>query len=133
MPKKILIIDDDDAIRDIVARVLAKTSINIIGFPDGESAKAHFDREGADLVIIDLILHGKGGSELIEEFRSAKKPPYVIILSALADVWSSRNKVPEGVVVFTKPVPMDALRKVVYEKLDIFEVTREESNRVLIR
>jgi len=84
MPK-ILIIEDDKFLRELITRKLSSENFEIIGAIDGESGLKMLQEQKADLVLLDLILPGMGGFEVLAKIRQdpqiANVP--VIILSNL--------------------------------------------------
>jgi two-component system nitrogen regulation response regulator NtrX len=76
---KILIVDDEQAIRSTLASILQdeghKTSVS----ESGEEAVTMFAREEFDLVILDLWLPGVDGMAVLERIRAAGGPPVIVI------------------------------------------------------
>lgn len=85
MPKKILIIEDDKFIRDLIARLLIKEGFEVSEVADGEEGTKKIKKELPDLVLLDLLLPGIDGFEILSRMKEnpdlAKIP--VIILSNL--------------------------------------------------
>jgi DNA-binding response OmpR family regulator len=84
----VLLIEDDARIRDIVERGLGARGFVVSSAPDGESGADLARKLDVDLVLLDLILPGKRGLEILEEIRSAKPRLPVIALTALDDTGS---------------------------------------------
>lgn len=85
MAQKILIIEDDKFLRQLVARKLSKQDFEIAEAVDGESGLEKVKSEDPDLILLDLILPGMDGFEVlskIEEDPELSVIP-VIILSNL--------------------------------------------------
>lgn len=78
----IAIIDDDIYISDMLAELLQKNGYTVLRAYSGTEALYLFDRERPDLVLLDLMLPGLSGEELLT--RIAEVP--VIVLSAKAEV-----------------------------------------------
>lgn len=83
-PWKILIVDDEAAIRRIVAFRLQQKGYQIITATNGVEALDLFNQLLPDLVIVDLMLPEMGGFELTEQIRKKSYVP-LIILSAATD------------------------------------------------
>jgi DNA-binding response OmpR family regulator len=84
-PKKILLAEDDQFISRAYADGLGRAGFEIITALDGVEALAHMRSEKPDLVLVDLIMPGKNGFEILEEMKadaSLRNIP-VIILSNL--------------------------------------------------
>lgn len=85
MAKKILIIEDDKFLRELIAQKIAKQGYIVVEAIDGEDGIEEFKKEKPDLVLLDLILPGIDGFEVLSQIKSnteLNKIP-VIILSNL--------------------------------------------------
>jgi DNA-binding response OmpR family regulator len=83
--KKILIVEDDKFLRELMAQKLAKEGYDVIEAIDGEDALKSIKEEKPDLVLLDLILPGKDGFEVlakVKEDAALSKIP-IIVLSNL--------------------------------------------------
>ena len=78
---KILIIEDDDAISNLMKSALTKEGYTCETAPDGLTGEQMFDSKSWDLVLLDLMLPGISGFELIDYIKPSKTP--VIIISAM--------------------------------------------------
>ncbi len=81
---RILLVDDDEALRELVGAYLSANGFDVEGAGDGEAMRASLAREGADLVVLDLMLPGDDGLTLLRALRAGGGPP-VIIASARGD------------------------------------------------
>ena len=85
MAKKILIIEDDKFLRQLIVQKLAKEGYETIEAVDGEQGLKEIQEKNPDLVLLDLILPGIDGFEVLSQMKKneelAKVP--VIILSNL--------------------------------------------------
>jgi DNA-binding response OmpR family regulator len=83
-PGRILVVDDETAIRDLIGTYLRDEGYQVDEAADGEAALAAVRREPPDLVVLDLRLPGIDGFEVLREIR-ATSSIYVIVLTARAD------------------------------------------------
>lgn len=79
--KKILIVDDEKPISDIIKFNLTKEGYETVTAFDGREAFAKFDEENPDLIILDLMLPELDGLEVAKEVRKTSHIP-IIMLSA---------------------------------------------------
>lgn len=87
MKNKILVIEDDRAISELLCMNLDAAGYETVAAYDGEEAqKLLLWNEDADLAVVDIMLPGKDGFSLMEDFRSKEIP--VIYLTAKDDVAS---------------------------------------------
>ena len=79
----ILVVDDEDVVRELIKGVLADEPTDILEAPDGTQAIEIFKDKYAsiDLVILDMIMPGIKGDEVLREIRSIRKDIRVIIAS----------------------------------------------------
>ena len=82
--KTILIIEDDVQINDMLKVLLGKNGFETISAYSGTEALLAFN-ENVDLVLLDLMLPGKSGDEIIGEIKAKKNVP-IIVSSAITDV-----------------------------------------------
>jgi DNA-binding response OmpR family regulator len=85
----ILIVEDDNSINTLLARIMEKKGYNVVQAYSGTEAMLHIESKDFQLVILDLMLPGITGEELIKNIRRTKEMP-VIIISAKID---KKNKV----------------------------------------
>src|SRR3989344_3186675 len=74
--KKILIVEDDEFLRSLTAKRLEKESYTVVIAADGEQALTALGTEKPDLVLLDLLLPGVNGFEVLEKMD--KKMPVVV-------------------------------------------------------
>ncbi|TNU76724.1 response regulator transcription factor [Miniimonas arenae] len=81
---RILIVEDEESYRAPLAYRLEKEGFEVLQAETGPDAVAVFDAEGADLVLLDLMLPGMDGTEVCRELRRTSDVP-VIMLTAKDD------------------------------------------------
>ncbi len=85
MSKKILVVEDDKFLRELIMRGLKKEGFKTVYAIDGEEGVIKIEEEKPDLILLDLILPGIDGFEVLEQIK--KNPNLVsipvIILSNL--------------------------------------------------
>ena len=77
----VLIVEDEESISDALAYMLRKEGFEVAVCPTGPDALEAFDRNGADLVLLDLMLPGPLGTEVCRSLRERSDVP-VIMLTA---------------------------------------------------
>jgi len=82
--KKILIIEDDKSIAEIQKDYLEMSGYNVVCAFDGDSGILMMNTQEFDLVILDLMLPGKDGYEILSQISERKEIP-VLIVSAKTD------------------------------------------------
>jgi DNA-binding response OmpR family regulator len=78
----ILVVDDEPAIVTVVRERLEREGFAVRAVASGEEALAHMDADPADLVVLDVMLPGIDGFEVLRRLRSAGHTVPVIVLTA---------------------------------------------------
>ena len=96
--QKILIVDDDNNIAELISLYLTKECFDTRIVNDGEEAMIAFDQYNPNLILLDLMLPGMDGYQVCREIRAKANVP-IIMLSAKArfltrySVWSSARTI----------------------------------------
>ena len=87
MGKSILIVEDEKEIRDLLAHYLRKNGFDISFAPDGETGLSKARAEKPKLIILDILLPGRDGLEVLREIRADREiaGTPVIMLTAKGD------------------------------------------------
>ncbi len=76
---KILIVDDEPNIREVVGLYLRRDGHNVISASDGEEALQLFRCDAPDLVVLDLMLPKLGGLEVCRRMRADRRVPLIML------------------------------------------------------
>lgn len=79
MNPKILVVDDDNALREMVGIVLTAAGFTPEYCPDGDRALSTFQAVEPDLVLLDVMLPGKDGIAVCREIRSVSGTPIIML------------------------------------------------------
>jgi DNA-binding NtrC family response regulator len=82
--KKVLIVDDDEAVREAIGSVLRHAGYQALQSGDGQDALAAFDPKQIDLLLLDLNLPNKSGWDAFEAFTNLNPMLPVIIITGQA-------------------------------------------------
>lgn len=93
--QKILVVEDERAIREVLRVYLQKANFEVVMIEDGQDALDNFLLHEPDLVLLDVMLPGKDGWEILQEIRSHSQCP-IIMLTALSDVEHRLTGLNEG-------------------------------------
>lgn len=87
MEKRILVVDDEERIREVIRIILQKEDVFIEDASDGREALEKVKNNKYDLVILDIVMPGIDGIKVLEEIRSDENTSNlpVIILSAKSE------------------------------------------------
>ncbi len=81
-PKKILVVDDDARIRDLLRRYLAQENYEVFVAEDAKAMSRVMVKERFDLIVLDLMLPGEDGLTVCKRMRSSKDFTPIIMLTA---------------------------------------------------
>ena len=81
---RVLVVEDEESYSDALAYMLRKEGFEVAIAATGPDALAEFDRAGADIVLLDLMLPGMPGTEVCRQIRQTSNVP-VIMVSAKDD------------------------------------------------
>ncbi|MCB9675946.1 MAG: response regulator [Alphaproteobacteria bacterium] len=98
---RVLLVDDDDAVRRVARRLLEVTGFDVVEAADGESALDRIGAEHFDVVMLDLSMPGMGGEQVFRRVRELKPEQPVVICSGAMDARSFAGR--PHVVLLAKP------------------------------
>ena len=76
---RVLIVEDEESLADPLAYLLRKEGFEATVVSDGPSALAEFDRTGADIVLLDLMLPGMSGTDVCRQLRIRSSVPVIMV------------------------------------------------------
>jgi two-component system response regulator RegX3 len=80
---RILVVEDEDSYRDALGTALRREGYDVVDAADGREAIRRFQEDGPDLVLLDVLLPGMPGVEVLRELRGMGQVP-VIMVSAMS-------------------------------------------------
>jgi two-component system response regulator RegX3 len=83
---KILIVEDEPSLSEPLAYLLGREGYDTVVVEDGLVAVAEFDRSGADLILLDLMLPGLSGTEVCREIRSRSNVPIIMLTAKDSEI-----------------------------------------------
>ncbi|HEX2772320.1 MAG TPA: response regulator transcription factor [Micromonosporaceae bacterium] len=85
MGQRVLVVDDDPTVSDVVRRYLERAGLAVSLAADGARALEAYDAESPDLVVLDLMLPGIDGLEVCRRLRARDGDVPVVMLTALGE------------------------------------------------
>jgi len=104
-PGRVLLVEDEPNIATALAFILQRDGWRVSTHPDGTTALSAVDRHAPDVVVLDVMLPGKSGFEVLAEIRSGARPDLpVLMLTAKGQAKDRERAEALGVSRFmTKP------------------------------
>jgi putative nucleotidyltransferase with HDIG domain len=101
---RILVVDDEATIREVLQRTLESEGYDCITASDGDDALSKMDKDNVDLVLTDIMMPGKTGVELLKEIQVSSPDTAVIMVTAVADTQTAISAMKLGASDYvTKP------------------------------
>lgn len=113
---RILVAEDDDAMRQFLAVALARSGHDVVAVGDGDSAARNIEQENYDLLLADIRMPGVDGLQLARAARERQPMmPILLITGYAAEALSARDLIDRDVRVFSKPFHLhEIVRQVTY-------------------
>jgi two-component system, OmpR family, response regulator RegX3 len=83
---RVLVVEDEDSYSDALAYVLRKEGFEVAVAQTGPDALSDFERHGADIVLLDLMLPGIPGTEVCRQLRQMSNVPVIMVSAKDAEV-----------------------------------------------
>ncbi len=83
---RILIVEDEESYRDATAYMLQREGFEVAEAADGAAGLAEFDRNGADLVLLDLMMPGMPGTEVCRQLRTRSNVPVIMVTARDSEI-----------------------------------------------
>ena len=83
---KILAVEDEASFSDALAYLLGREGFEVILADSGTAAIELFDRQGADLILLDLMLPGLSGTEVCRQIRTRSNVPIIMLTAKDSEV-----------------------------------------------
>ena len=81
-----MVVEDEASFSEALAYVLGKEGFEVVVADTGDGAITTFDRVGADLVLLDLMLPGLSGTEVCKQLRSRSNVPIIMLTAKDTEV-----------------------------------------------
>jgi DNA-binding NtrC family response regulator len=106
----VLVVDDENGVRESL-RMLLHGECEVATAESADQALQRIAEAPPDLILLDLVMPGRSGLELLEELRQLDAPPPVVVLTATKTVTTAVEAMKLGASDYvTKPFEVDALR-----------------------
>ena len=121
---KVLVVDDNQDVRDLVVHILDADGFHVYSATDGENALAILNSNQVDLVLLDVMMAGKSGLEVLQEIRSGSNKKIREIPVMMITAKSSTDDIDQALALgansyVVKPFRGTTIREKVRSILDL--------------
>lgn len=117
---KLLIVDDESDVREFAAKFFRRRKIDVVIAPSGEEAIDVFQKEKADLILLDIKMDGIDGIETLKRIKELDKDARVIMVTGRKPEEGDsfeRCRQLGALDYIHKPLELDELERVVLREL----------------
>jgi two-component system response regulator RegX3 len=83
---KVLLVEDEESYREATSYMLRKEGFEVVEAADGKDGLVQFERSGADIVLLDLMLPGMSGVEVCRQLRQRSSVPVIMVTARDAEI-----------------------------------------------
>lgn len=83
---RILVVEDEQSFSDALSFMLRKEGFDVAVADDGQVAVESFERDGADLVLLDIMLPGMSGTEVCRRIRMTSQVPIIMVTAKDSEI-----------------------------------------------
>jgi two-component system response regulator AtoC len=126
MDERILIIEDEDTLRESLSRVFTREGYQVVAVNSAEPALELFEEGSFDLILTDIILPGITGIELLKRVKEAAPDQVVIIMTAYASLETAVETLRSGAYDYiVKPIIHEEIKQIVKNALKVRALQKE--------
>jgi two-component system response regulator AtoC len=119
MMERVLIVDDEEQMRELLAKVLEKNGYQVMTAGDGGQALTLLEKEPMDLVVTDVRMPGLDGMEALKAIKELNPEIVVIIMTAFGSIDQAVQAVKEGAYDYiNKPFKIDEMLLTIKKALE---------------
>jgi DNA-binding NtrC family response regulator len=123
---KILIIDDEEVLREVLEAVLRREGFDVVTASTGEEGLATLDQDEIDLIVLDIMLPGMSGMETLRSIKETNPTLPVIIITAFSSIDGAIEAMKHGAFHYIpKPFKNEEVVHTVNKALEQRRLSRE--------
>ena len=117
--EKILVVDDERGLREVLSIMLKRAGYAVTEASDGDEAIGHMSKEIFDLVITDLRMPKVDGMAVLKAVKSSSPETVVLVITAFATADSAVDAMKQGAYDYlTKPFQVDEVQLIIRNALE---------------
>ena len=134
-PMELLVVDDDDELREDVCRYFSQDGYNVSEAADGAHALNLVAQRAFDIIVLDMMMPGMSGLEVLEKLKESGSDSEVVMLSGQGTIKTAVDAMKLGASEFlTKPVSLADLEQLLLKTIESRELKKEnEQLRAVVK
>jgi len=129
---RILVVDDEESIRNLLKRFLEEEGYSVVTAADGEEALDEMSRQGAEIALVDIRMPGMSGIELLGKLTTDWPDVCVIMATAILDTKTAVEAMKMGAYDYiTKPFAPDEVVQKVHKAIEKWRNQLKEKSHYL--
>ena len=122
----LLLVDDDEELRDDMTRFFSRRGYNVSDCPDGESALAFADQRAFDVIVLDMMMPGLSGLEVLRTLREKGSEAEVVMLTGQGSIETAVEAMKLGAREYlSKPMSLKDLDVLIRKSVETGEIKKE--------
>jgi DNA-binding NtrC family response regulator len=113
----ILVVEDEEAYRDVLARILTKAGYEVLQAADGIEALSLLEKSKIDLVISDILMPRLNGYALVARLRAKWPAMPVILTTGFLSQDAAKNMMSGSVDFIPKPINVETLLDMIHRRI----------------
>jgi CheY-like chemotaxis protein len=114
-PKRVLVVDDDETIRDLLVMTLSEEGYEVVAAPNGEAALELLRRARPDVIVLDMKMPVLDGWQFARAYREAPGPHAPVVVLTAAENAAQRAAEINADGWVAKPFDLDELLRVIQQ------------------
>ena len=128
--QKVLVADDDEAVRNLLQRILEEAGYNVVTASDGQDTLYKVSLQEAEVVLLDIKMPVMSGMEVLHKLTAGSSDYCVIMVTAVADMETAIEALKMGAYDYiTKPFDHDDMKQKVQTAIQKWERRIQEKHR----
>ena len=116
---KILVVDDEQSMRDFLTIMLRKEGYDAVSAEDGQQACQFIEEDIYDLIITDMKMPGMSGLDVLRHVKQVSPETFVLMITAFSSTEDAVSAVKQGALDYlTKPFDIEKIKLVIRNALD---------------
>lgn len=122
----LLLVDDDNELRDDMSRFFSRRGYSVSECPDGESALAFTDQRAFDVIVLDMMMPGLSGLDVLKALKEKGSEAEVVMLTGQGSIEAAVEAMKLGAREFlSKPMSLKDLDVLIRKSLETGEIRKE--------